>query len=239
MRLKRLRRSRARKHRFEKMFTTTWPVSYYAKFENIDGHQFRFDTRIYLDFCAHPEPDGVCVAAVVGKNPGSARTTSIGHWGPLMLDGDKLLPSIRNRFLTAYAAAKKSVPSAAYVRVWNLFYLCDADLNNACEKLKNCVNPGHCKSEAVEAPPILWAVWGGPDDRLDKMKERFSQRVVLNSFFFCNTTQQVAKRMATKSDFARHTQGLPAEPIIEHLAARIQSTDRTQRKSAEEHSANS
>jgi len=214
-------------------------MSYFARFEAIDGHVFRFDTRIYLDSCTHPEPDGVCVAAVVGKNPGSARTTSVGHWGPLRLAGDKLLPSVRNRFLAAYAVAKKTVPNAAYVRVWNLFYICDADLNSACEKLKNCVNTRHCSSEATEAPPILWAVWGGPDDRLDKMKERFTQRVAPYSLFYCNNTQQVAKQMATTSDFARHTQGLPAEPIIEHLAACIQPTERSPQKSVEGHSANS
>jgi hypothetical protein len=115
-------------------------MSYHGRFEIIDGNLFRFDTRIYFDARTRSEPDGTCVTAVIGKNPGSATATPVGSWAPLELSHDQLLPSLRNRFLAAYAAAKKKVPDGAYVRVWNLFYLCDANLNGACEKLRNCVN---------------------------------------------------------------------------------------------------
>jgi hypothetical protein len=49
-----------------------------------------------------PQESGKCVGAIVGKNPGSAKPTQLGVWGPLNLDGDKMLPSVRNRFVAAY-----------------------------------------------------------------------------------------------------------------------------------------
>lgn len=193
-------------------------MSYYARFEFIDGHFFRFDTRIYLDSQDHPDPDGKCVAAVVGKNPGSAYARSIGVWDRLDLRQDKLLPSVRHRFLAAYRDASKRVPDGAYVRVWNLFYLCDAKLNGACKKLKNCPNARQCGSERWEVPPILWAVWGGPDSRLNTLKGRFSVRNGQHAFFFCKHMSTIVERLAESGDFARHTQGLPAEAIVAHLS---------------------
>ncbi len=192
-------------------------MSYYARFESIDGHLFRFDTRIYIDSRQHPKPDGHCVAAVVGKNPGSARPVDGGLWTFIDLNHDNFLPSVRRRFLEAYRAIGKPVPDGAFVRVWNLFYVCDADLDQAFAKLHECRNARVCESETIEVPPFTWCLWGPPEERLNKLKQRFLGRKGLNPFFFCNTIQQVVEGMPGLSDFARHTQGLRKDPIVRHL----------------------
>ena len=104
----------------------------------MNGHLFRFDTHIYLSREPRSETDGVCVAAVIGKYPGSAQPKTLGSWEPLSLCRDKLLPCVRNRFLEAYQAAAKSIPDGAYIRVWNLFYLCEPNLQAALKKINGC-----------------------------------------------------------------------------------------------------
>ena len=107
----RVQQDRARKHMSLRM------QRYYAHFERIDRKMFRLDTRIYLDSRDDPKPHGKCVAAVVAKNPSSASARSIGVWDRLDLKHDRLLPSVRNRFLAAYRKANKRAPYGAYVRV--------------------------------------------------------------------------------------------------------------------------
>jgi hypothetical protein len=97
-------------------------MSFYVQFEPIGDQIFRFDTRIYLNACDRRlEGDKECVAAIVVKNPGKAKSGScIPVWEPLKLDGDNTLPLIRNLFLDAYLKADKPIPTNAFIQVWNL-----------------------------------------------------------------------------------------------------------------------
>src|SRR5687768_2305947 len=103
-------------------------MSYFANFQRCGGALFRLDTRIYLNDHDAPSKHDVRIAAVVAKNPGSAKPRALGRLAPLTLAGDKMLPSVRNRFRAAYSTAKKVSPQGAYVQVWNLFYLCTPNL---------------------------------------------------------------------------------------------------------------
>lgn len=190
-------------------------MSYYARFESVDGQLFRFDTRIYLG-----EHDlakkSICVGAIVGKNPGSAKPTELGVLAPLALDGDKMLPSVRNRFRAAYQVAGKSIPDNAYVRVWNLFYLCNPALDQACAVVNAMGNSPSCDSEEGD-PPVVWFAWGGNDARLNAFKQRYlaGQR---DSFYYDHRAAKVVGKAPTEEDFAKHPQGMPAKPVVEHLA---------------------
>ena len=84
------------------------------------------------------------------------------------------------------------VPTSEF---WNLFYLCDATLDGACEKVKNCTNVRFCESEQSEVPPVLWTVWVGSEARLEKLKDRFSVREGQHAFFFCNHTKTIVERV--------------------------------------------
>lgn len=85
-------------------------MAFYACFQSHDGFRFRLDTRIYLRDEDTPDIKGTCVAAIIGKNPGSAVPVDSNRDGKISLinlRGDKLLPYVRNRFRNAYSLAKK------------------------------------------------------------------------------------------------------------------------------------
>ncbi len=190
-------------------------MSYYARFEEVDGQLFRFDTRIYLG--AHDlAAESICVGAIVGKNPGSAKPTELSVLAPLALDGDKMLPSVRNRFRAAYQVAGKSIPNNAYVSVWNLFYLCNPVLDQACAVVNAMGNSPSCESEEG-VPPVIWFAWGGNDARLNAFKQRYltCQR---NSFYYDHRAAKVIAQAPSAEDFAKHPQGMLARPVVEHLA---------------------
>lgn len=46
---------------------------YWVKFELKNNHLYRFDTRIYLKPILYPSDKDICIGAVVGKNPESAK----------------------------------------------------------------------------------------------------------------------------------------------------------------------
>jgi len=189
---------------------------YYACFEKIKGQLFRFDTRIYLG-PDEPEPaQGVCVAAIIGKNPGSARPRELNQWGPLHLTGDKLLPSVRNRFIDAYKAAKKAPPRNAYVRVWNLFYMCNVSPTAAVQQMQRFPSPPTCPTEAM-LPTVVWFAWGGNVPRLNGFKTRFLALRCENQFFYDHRMGVVVPRAPLVSDLAKHTQGMPTRPVVDHL----------------------
>ncbi|EGQ9765679.1 hypothetical protein ACLVXC_004225 [Vibrio alginolyticus] len=191
-------------------------MSYFARFEKINGQLFRFDTRIYLTEFDPQEPS-ICVGAIVGKNPGSAQPHIFGELQPLDLNGDKMLPAVRNRFLDAYKIAQKDIPINAYVRVWNLFYLCDADLSSACNKIANFSNIPTCESEK-EYTPIIWFGWGGSDNRLNSYKNRFISKTWDNQFYYSHVEKRVVNQLPCPESFAKHTQGMPSEPVNGHLS---------------------
>ncbi|WP_434151297.1 hypothetical protein ACR2R6_07000 [Methylocaldum gracile subsp. desertum] len=191
-------------------------MEFIAQFKKLDGHLLRFDTRIYLD-SFNPDAESECVGAIIGKNPGSAVPVELDRLMPLALNGDKMLPTVGNRFVEGYALARKAIPSNAYVRVWNLFYVCSKDLGEAIE-IASTLNPlPVCPSER-ESVPVAWFGWGGNDEPLNKFKERFLRRKFRNVFYYDHHSGHVVDQIPSASAFAKHTQGMPAAPVAAHLA---------------------
>ncbi|MDD5265665.1 MAG: hypothetical protein PHO08_00870 [Methylococcales bacterium] len=197
-------------------------MGYFARFEEIDGVLFRFDTRIYLNGY-EPENSSVCVGAIIGKNPGSAIPNKLNELVPLELNGDKMLPTVRNRFIDGYNLAKKEIPSNSFVRVWNLFYICDPDLNSACQKAASYKELPICSTEN-DGVPIVWYGWGGYDERLNLFKERFIAKAWPQQFYYDHESSHVISWQPTIKSFAKHTQGMPSNPVNEHLANVIRSS---------------
>ena len=134
-------------------------VEFVARFEDLNGHLFRFDTRIYLE-TFDPNAKGQCIGAIIRKNPGSAKPSTLNKLEPLILENDKMLPFVGNRFQAAYNLAKKSPPPNAFVRVWNLFYICNADLAQAKNAYASFREPPVCETEG-DKTPLIWFGWGG------------------------------------------------------------------------------
>jgi len=191
-------------------------MEFLARFEEIDGTLFRFDTRIYLN-AYDPASDGNCVGAIIGKNPGSASPKVMSKLAALELGGDKMLPTVRNRFLDGYKLANKRVPENAFVRVWNLFYICDPNFYSASEKAMYASELTNCETEN-EATPIVWYGWGGPDKRLNQFKERFTARKYPIEFHYDHHNSCVRNCSPSLDSFAKHTQGMPAKPVAEYLS---------------------
>lgn len=191
-------------------------MEYVARFEKVDGVLCRFDTRIYLG-SYNPTKDSVCVGAMVGKNPGSAMPSRLGKLAPLELRGDKMLPTVGNRFTEAFSLADKHVPPNAFVRIWNLFYVCGNDLNQAAKIASQFTHPPICDSEQSPVP-FVWFGWGGSNATLNPFKQRFIDRSYSPAFFYDHTCRNIVSRAPEQSEFAKHTQGMPAAPIRNYLA---------------------
>ena len=191
---------------------------FWAKFLSTDGETFRLDTRIYLKDIDAPRKDDLCVGAIVGKNPGSAkRSTSSSELQPIELAGDKLLPTVRNIVTKAFLEANTPPPERGYVQVLNLFYLCNPNLSQAIASIERFSEPLLCKSE-VAAFPWVWYVWGGESADLNLYKKRFSQVNANHHFFFDNRAKEVKNQTPKHHEFAKHTQGLKHEYVVPHIA---------------------
>lgn len=191
-------------------------MEFLARFRMVDGHLFRFDTRIYLGTYSQ-DSDSKCVGAIIGKNPGSAAPLELDRLLPLALNGDKMLPTVGNRFLDGYRLAKRRVPENAYIRVWNLFYVCEKDLGRALEIAKEFNTLPECPTEQ-ESAPITWFGWGGPDVTLGSFKDRFLRRQFRHAFHYDHRLGRVLDETPSNLAFAKHTQGMPAAPVATHLA---------------------
>lgn len=195
----------------------------YARFEEHGGQLFRLDTRVYLDDNQHNlDEKAECVAAIVAKNPGSAKPADgveVGTWAPVRLDRDAMLPRVRKWFREAYLQAGKSSPTNGFVQVWNLFYLCNPTLSKACSAVMEFPEPHpHCPTESTSKPKFVWFAWGGDDDRLNAFKDRFLNQGQRNSFYYDKNSACLLTVVPNARDFAKHPQGLPALPIINHLS---------------------
>jgi hypothetical protein len=196
-------------------------MNYYARFVEVDNERFRLETRIYLEeIPERPSIEGgTCIGAVVGKNPGSARPRRLGEWALLDLGDDKMLPNVRNRFRSGYQLAGKAIPHGAFVRVWNLFYLCNADLDAALDSINNIGSKSLKCSTEVDFHQIAWFIWGGSDPRTNGFKARFQELSVGHPFFFDNVSKAIIERVPSELEFARHTQGMRVKAIDEYLAS--------------------
>lgn len=201
-------------------------MPYFARFKICKGYQFRFDTRIYLREQDAPGARDVCVAAVIGKNPGSAMPTRMNQLSEISLNGGKLLPTVRNRFLNAYERAGLDVPDGAFIRVWNLFYLCNPNLSEAITQNTAIGGPLDRKSEKDE-PEIVWFAWGPPKAKLRPYYMRFLTRPFKRPFYFDITKKRVVRGMPDAACRVKHTQGMPGAAIEQHLAAALKAAIRS------------
>lgn len=199
--------------------------NFWAKFKIEDSKLYRFDTRIYLNKIDNPENNDVCIGAVVGKNPGSAKPTRIENNSlqKINLDGDKLLPTVRNIIQKSYRKNDQGLPTGHYVQVLNLFYLCNSDLKEAINKFENNDKKEYCSSENKHFPWI-WYLWGGSNTSLNNYKKRFKDIQANTHFFFNQKTKKVCRRVPASNDFARHTQGLKQNLIIPFISEIVKFT---------------
>ncbi len=204
-------------------------MPYFACFRKHNGCQFRLDTRIYIRD-DQPSGEDVCVGAIVGKNPGSANGKQFDRLAPISLDGDKLLPFVRRRFQNAYKRAGIKIPSGAYVRVWNLFYLCDKNLKAALDAYGKVKRPLGCASESAW-PPIVWFAWGPPREEFAAMQTRFRRRGIEHPFYFDMDLGEVVAGVPGPERRVKHTQGLRGAPVEEHLASILLAEGRAKRHS--------
>lgn len=196
-------------------------MPFFANFRMHEGHQFRLDTRIYLRD-DEPHDADMCVAAVIGKNPGSANPTQFGTLSRISLDGDKLLPFVRNRFRNAYERVNIEIPAGAYVRIWNLLYICNPDLRTVVRSIQALQNPLYCDTEN-DSPPIVWFAWGPPFPHFQRFKLRFLRRSFYSPFYFDMDSRRVIASAPSQTSRVKHTQGLPAESVEAHLATLLAS----------------
>jgi hypothetical protein len=75
---------------------------------------------------------------------------------------------VRKRFQNAYRRAGVEIPCGAYVRVWNLFYLCNKTLAVAVKADDGIRRPLSCDSESAWVP-IIWFAWGPPNRDFTRM----------------------------------------------------------------------
>lgn len=147
---------------------------FWAKFENIHGHTFRFDTRIYFHSSSKPGANDDCIGAVVGMNPGSATGTVGG--GLHSSAGDPTLRIIKGGVEDAYMHKYFALPASnKYVQVLNLFYLCDQNLATAITNHKTMPFTPIDQTENGMFPWV-WYAWGASNTYLDQFKTRFMYR---------------------------------------------------------------
>jgi hypothetical protein len=193
--------------------------SFWAKFKNFGGDTFRLDTRIYLDNIDSVSDADKCLGAVVGKNPGSAKpSANSDSFQQINLDGDKLLPTVKNIISKSYEKAGIQVPINGYIQILNLFYLCNPKLDKAIAAMENNSSGPRCCESESKYFPWAWYVWGRPSEKLDPYKIRFSLLNTPNHFFYDNNGCEVVSRCPAISETARHTQGLKHELIVPYIA---------------------
>ena len=195
---------------------------YWAKFIKIGRDTFRYDTRIYLQLISEPKDSDACIGAIVGKNPGSAKASdplSIALQ-QISLDDDKLLPNVRSIVSKAYERAEKEIEPRGYIQVLNIFYLCNPDLDEAIAVMSTHNNPVPCQSESMQFPWV-WYVWGGENSTLSKFKVRFSGLKAKRHFYFDPVIKKVIDQKPCLRDFARHTQGLTHDVVVDYISELI------------------
>ena len=191
-------------------------MHFVARFTKHEQQLFRLDTRIYLRDRVSPNENDPCVAAIIAKNPGSATPTKLDQLTELALYGDKLLPTVKKRFVDAYSEAGVDIPANAFIRVWNLLYLCNPNLTDAINAFESVPNPMWCDTEQ-QIPQIVWFAWGPPKAKLDLYKQRFLSQDYRHAFFFDMDSQPVVAECPNETSRVKHTQGMPRNPIHDHI----------------------
>lgn len=197
--------------------------NYWARFEKIDQHLFRFDTRIYLEPIENPGLNDECLGAIVGKNPGSAipANETVRELQPINLNGDRLLPTVRNIVKKAYEEVEINLPERGYIQVLNLFYLCNQNLGQAIAAMDNFGEPPCCETEQNHFPWV-WYAWGEPDQDLNDYKGRFAEMDTEAQFYYDPHQKKIIETWPGFAGFARHTQGLKHACVIPYISGLIQ-----------------
>lgn len=192
-------------------------TNFWARFEEVNGNIYRYDTRIYIKPVNDAREEDICLGAIVGKNPGSAKGKVSSDLKEINLDGDKLLPTVRNIFIKAYKLANIELPERSYIQVLNLFYLCEPDLNLAIGEAKEKAIKGICQTENKNFP-FVWFVWGGNDSFLNSYKKRFFSIKTNQPFYYNNSERQITQNIPTEISTAKHTQGLTHNYVVPHIS---------------------
>ena len=195
---------------------------YWAHFVENEAVIYRLDTRVYLVPVENPGRSDKCLGAIIGKNPGSAVPgQGSSKLSEIALQGDKCLPTIRSVVLKAYEHAGIETPLRGYVQVLNLFYICDPNLTTAVQSFRKMSEPMVCSAENKKFP-WAWYAWGGNNPKINPMKERFNH-VKAKAYFHYDLSKKimVTGRPSQKTT-AKHTQGLPHQPVVEYLSKVIQ-----------------
>lgn len=133
--------------------------SYYAtaSFQEKGGFMFRYDTKLWFDKPARKE-EGVCVGAVLGLNPGSSAPAE----EPGVATVDQTMGCILRAFETAASSLGKTLPKNAFVRMWNLMYLCDSNQGSAIEvwlRHPEFAAGDYLDPTESQAAPFVWFAW--------------------------------------------------------------------------------
>ena len=75
----------------------------------------------------------------------------------------------------------------------------------------------YCNTEKNQFPWV-WFVWGSENISLTPFKKRFNEINARVKFFFDKNAKKVVERTPGISDFAKHTQGLPHECIVQYIS---------------------
>lgn len=197
---------------------------YWARFEDINGETFRFNTRIYLQPIAKPSSTDVCIGAFIGKNPGSAQPTNpkVLTLQRIQLDNDNMLPTIKSIMTKVYkVAGKKSKPNS-YIQVLNLFYLCDPLIKQARRRIQGFLPDPPIDCSENNKFPFVFYTWGGPNDGINSYKNRFIKNIRTNNhIWFDYNANRTKLTKPSETDFVKHIQGLRHDNILHQIAAII------------------
>lgn len=145
-------------------------VFYYAKFKRENNHTIRTDTRIYFGKEKPNSIEGNCLGIFFLKNPGSASPKIFDELCELEIKNDKTLPWIANTYLQVIPEVKPDISNNDYIRVLNLFTICEPDIDLAISLLQkyNC----YLESFEYSKLPFLFIGWGN-DERLNSLREKY------------------------------------------------------------------
>ena len=128
-----------------------------ANFHEMEGKMFRFDTKLWFDRPPRGG-EGVCIGAVMGLNPGSSQPAKEKGFATV----DPTMGNILAAFERAAENIGRPIPNGAFVRMWNLLYLCDSNEGSAIDRwIRNprfSDAPYLDETEKDEAP-FLWLAW--------------------------------------------------------------------------------
>lgn len=145
-------------------------VFYYARFLKENNHTIRTDTRIYFGKEKPDSTEGNCIGIFFLKNPGSASPKIFDELCELEIKNDKTLPWIANTYLQVIPEVKLDINNNDYIRVLNLFTICEPDIDSAISLLQkyNC----YLENFEYSKLPFLFIGWGN-DERLNSLREKY------------------------------------------------------------------